>query len=547
MYIRTKKRENGKFSMQIVENSRVNGKPRQKVIRHVGTVANEDDLVELEKFAHYLKRQIEEELQPSLFDVGEVDKMNKSKSSGDRKLVGKNVLLDNLEEEERRIVGFHDVYGSLFDDIDFKSVFGGFVRNQASVNILKDLVISRIANPLSKRGSVHMLEQEFGINLDLDKVYRMMDKIDDEAIKKIKLKSLQSAKSLLNNEIDVVFYDATTLYFESFDDDDLRQKGYSKDMKFNQTQILLTILATKEGIPIGYNMFEGSFYEGHTLIKALDTIRNDYEIDKVIFVADSGLLNKDNLQLLEDNNYDYIIGAREKNTKKEIQEQILDSNNYEPISDELVAKEIKLDDKRLISVYSKKRAYKDKKDREANIEKLRKKLSKSKSSKSLISNYGYKKYLKINDSDVTLNEEKIKAEEKWDGIFTIITNSKLKPIEIITQYKSLWQIEETFRISKHNLKFRPIYHYTPKRIKAHIAICFISLTLVRNLMHRSKMQYKNLPPKQINHALKKAQISILRDRSTKKLYGLPSKVNPETIKLYQITKQTWNRTPFALQ
>lgn len=542
--------------MQIVESSRVNGQPRQKVIRHVGTVANESDLVELEKFAHYLKRQIEEELQPSLFDVGEVNKINNSKKDGleGKKSIGKNVLLENLVEEERRVVGFHDIYGSLFDDIGFKNIFNGFVRNKSAVNILKDLVISRIANPLSKRGSVNMLEQEFGINLDLDKVYRMMDKIDDEAIKRIKLKSFESAKSLLNNEIDVVFFDATTLYFESFDEDELRQKGYSKDMKFNQTQILLTILATKEGIPIGYDIFEGSFYEGHSLIKALNTIKNDYQINQVIFVADSGLLNKENIQLLEDNNYNYILGAREKNTKKEIQAQILDSNGYEPISDDMTAKEIILKSEndidgkqRLISCYSKKRAYKDKKDRETNIEKLRKKLAKSKSSKSLISNYGYKKYLTIDDSNIELNEDKIKEAEKWDGIFTIITNNQnLKSIEIISQYKSLWQIEETFRISKHNLRFRPIYHYTAKRIKAHIAICFISLTLVRNLMHKTKLLYKNLPPKQINEALKKAQISILRDKTTKKLYGLPSKVNPETIKLYQMTKQTWNRTPFAL-
>lgn len=546
MYIRTKKRENGKFSMQIVENSRVNGKPRQKVIRHVGTVEREEDLAELEKFAHHLKRQIQEEFTPSLFEANQVPELE-ARGSGN-KPVGQNVLLTNLEEEERKIVGFHDVYGSLFETIGFKNIFNGFVRNKSAVNILKDLVISRIANPLSKRGSVNMLEQEFGINLDLDKVYRMMDKIDDKAVKRIKLKSFESAKSLLNNEINVVFYDATTLYFESFLEDELRQKGYSKDMKFNQTQILLTILATKEGLPIGYDLFEGSFYEGHTLIKALDSIKNDYKIDQVVFVADSGLLSKVNLQLLEDHHYSYIIGAREKNSKKEVQEQILKSDGYESISEELTAKEIRLSNgQRLISCYSKKRAYKDKKERENNIEKLRKKLKKSKSSKSLISNYGYKKYLKIEDSSVTLNEERIKEEEKWDGIFTIITNNNhLRPIEIVIQYKSLWQIEETFRISKHNLRFRPIYHYTEKRIRAHIAICFISLTLVRNLMYQTKLLYKNLPPKQINEALKKAQLTILKDKTTKQLYALPSRINPETMKLYQITRQKWNRTPFAL-
>lgn len=541
MYIRTKTRSNGKFSMQIVENIRVNGKPRQKVIKHVGTVDNQEDLKELEKFAHYLKAKIQEELQPSLFAVKQIEEFES------KKVVSDNVKLCDLEEEERKIVGFHDVYGNLFDDIGMGKILGNSVKGKSHINIIKDLVISRIANPLSKRASVNMLSEEFGIDIDLDKAYRAMDKLDDEAIDRIKQNSFDMAKSLLQGEIDVVFYDATTLYFESFDEDKLRQKGYSKDMKFNQTQLLLTILATKEGIPIGYNIFEGSFYEGHTLVNALNTLKKIYNIDKVVFVADSGLLNKDNLKLLEDNNYDYIIGSREKNTSKDIQSKILDSNGYESLSDELRAKEITLEDKRLISVYSSKRAYKDKKDREQNIEKLKKKLSKSKSSKNLISNYGYKKYLNIKDSSVTLNEDKIQEVAKWDGIFTIITNNKkLKPLEIISQYKSLWQIEETFRISKHNLKFRPIYHYTSQRIKAHIAICFIALTLVRNLMYKTKLQYKNLPPIQINNALKKAQISILRDKANNKFYGLPSKVNSETQRLYQIAGKKWSRTAFTL-
>jgi transposase len=552
MFIRTKKRKNGNFSMQIVQNTRIDGTTKQKVIKHVGTVSKEEDLEELKKFGYYLLRQIEEEEENSLFNLNESDKINQSREyskSISHKTIDDNVLLNNLEEVDRKILGFNDIYGSLFEEIGFNRIFGNNIaRNKSSIDILKHIVISRIANPLSKRASVNMLSEEFGIDIALEKVYRMMDKIDEDVINKIKLTSYKEAKSLFNDKIDVIFYDATTLYFESFDEDELRQKGYSNDMKFNQTQILLTIFATKEGVPIGYDIFEGSFYEGHSLVKTLDTIKNQYSINKVIFIADSGLLNKDNLQLLENNKYDYIIGAREKNCEKEIQDQILDSNDYNQISDELSAKEIKINDnQRLIAIYSKKRAYKDKKDRENNIEKLRKKLTKSKNSKDLISNYGYKKYLTIENSKIELNEDKIKEQEKWDGIFTCITNHKdLKPIEIISQYKNLWQIEETFRISKHNLKFRPIYHHSSKRIKSHIAICFISLTLIRNLMHKTKMQYKNLPPIQINNALKKAQISILKDKSTNKLYALPSKVSIETLNLYKIVKKKWIRTPFAL-
>ena len=596
MFIRKKKRQNGKISVQIVENVRLGKSTQQKVIKHVGTCDdNEQDLEQVIKLALWQKNKLEEELAPSLFDSSEADKIkethinaaykeaaNSNKNSKQRE--GVNIY--DLEEDQRNIIGFHDVYGSLFDDLGFNNIFaGGVVRNKSVSRVLKDTVIARIANPSSKRSSVSMLEEEFGVNIDLDKVYRMMDKIDDDTIDKIKLTSLNAAKSLFNDKIDVIFYDATTLYFESFDEDELRQKGYSKDMKFNQTQIMLTIYATKEGIPIGYDIFEGSFYEGHSLTTALDNIKKNYNLDKIVFVADSGMLNKDNLKLLDDNGYSYIIGARERNSKKTIQEKILKLEDYNQISDDFKALRIDLNEEKnknkdvsksnsknnsnsnngsnninennkkitnqiLISCYSSKRAYKDKKDRETAILKLQKKLAKSKDVKSLISNYGYEKYLNIdtnNAKNISLNTEKLKTEEKWDGIFTITTNDKdLSSLEILNQYKSLWQIEETFRISKHNLKFRPIYHFKKERVKAHMAICYISLTLVRNLMYKAKILYKNLPPIQINNALKKAQISILRDKSNNKQYALPAKINQDTKRLYQLVNQKYYRGVVAL-
>ena len=379
MFIRlTKSPNTQKTAVQIVKSIRVDGKVKQKIIRHVGSAIEKDEIEKLKHLGEYIILKIDavESKQLSLFSPEEILKcIIESRLKNKEKNISVNI--NNLREEQRVVVGIHEVYGKIFQEKGFDKAFINPARNLASTEKLFNIVMARIANPDSKRGSLINLEQNFGITLNLDGVYKMMNKIDDKVVEKIQNIALQSTKTLLNSEINVVFYDATTLYFESFTEDELKQKGYSKDMKFNQSQVLFTLLITKEGLPIGYEVYPGSQYEGNTLSDSVDKVKEKYKINNVVFVADAGLFNKENIKYLEKNNYHYVVGAKIKNTKKSAKENILKLDEYTELNDDLKVRDLEHEgNKRLIISYSKKRARKDEYDRNNAINKLIKKLEK---------------------------------------------------------------------------------------------------------------------------------------------------------------------------
>lgn len=556
MYVRTKTTPNSpRKSIQIVESVRDGDKVKQKIVRHVGIALNDNELTKLLELAEHIKARMETEQQPNLFapeDLADmaIEYRRKQTEDDDKPL---NVNLKQLREEQRVVAGIHEVYGEVYKELRFNEIFGNPKRNEKIEQLLYHMVMARIANPQSKRESVRMLENDFGVQLDLQKVYRMMDKIDEKAIDKMQQLSHEAAEGILKEKINVLFYDCTTLYFESFTEDDLKKNGYSKDMKFNQPQVLLALLATQEGLPIGYEVFPGSSFEGHTLVPLLEGLQKRYEVENVVFVADSGLFNETNLSYLEKKKIKYIVGARLKNTTKAMQKDILNKVNYKQINQDDIGSLADFangKDRRLLVSYSAKRAEKDKHDREKAIEKLIKKLSKNKSNaKNLLSNYGYKKYLDIKgETELIINEEKIKADSRWDGLHGIITNDKeADAMEIMKHYRGLWQIEECFRISKHDLKIRPIYHWTPQRVRAHIAISFMALTCVRNLTYRVSLQYKKLSPEVIRRELIHTQLSFLKHQQTKDRYCVPSNTSQDAKKIYQVMGLKLSAIPFKIE
>lgn len=553
MYIRTKSTPNSpRKSIQIVESVRDGDKVKQKIVRHVGIAFDENERQKLIELAEHIKAKLETEQQPSLFapeDLTEIAIAHRKKSKDDDKPL--HVNLKHLREEQRIVVGIHEVYGEVYKDLGFNEIFGNPKRNEKIEQLLYHIVMARIANPQSKRESVSMLERDFGVQLELQKVYRMMDRLDEKVVEKIQKLSQESAQGLLKEKINILFYDCTTLYFESFTEDNLKKNGYSKDMKFNQPQVLLALLVPQEGLPIGYEVFPGSCFEGHTLVPILEGLQNRYDVSNVVFVADSGLLNEANLTYLEKHDIKYIVGARLKGTPQALQEDILNKANYKKqIQESDSLADFTYGGRRLIVSHNLKRAEKDKYDREKAIEKLLKKLRSNKSNaKSLLSNYGYKKYLAIKGkTELAINEEKIEAASKWDGLHGVITNDKEAKVEdIVSHYKGLWQIEECFRISKHDLKIRPIYHWTPERIRAHIAISFMALTCVRNLTYRVALQYKKLSAEVIKRELVHTQLSFLKHVQTRERYCIPSNTSQDAKKIYQVMGLKLSAVPFKIK
>ena len=577
MFIRVKSTPNSpRKSVQIVHSERMGSKVKQKIIKHVGVAFDEKELQELKSLAISLKAELESKNQLPLYSPQEIEDMasrmcdKKAKESANtqdetnREEYAIN-LLDVLEEE-RVIKGIHEIYGKLYDEINLKSILPNHSRHVATSKALKEIVLARVANPDSKSGSVDMLSSKFGVNLNLETVYRMMDMIDDNVIKKLNQLVLSKTKSLLDDKIDVIYFDATTLYFESFTEDidnpedkdeAIRKNGYSKDGKFNQPQVVLALLVTKQGLPIGYKAFSGDTFDGHTIVPSLKEIEDEFKVDKIVYVADAGMFNKSNLEEFDKNkNMTYIVGAKIKTMNKSMKEQILKTDDFIELNDDTKVKTLDYNGKKLLVSYSKKRAKKDRHDREKAIAKLKKRLEDSKSVKSQLSNNGYKKYLQLQSSDknkscdlsIALNEDKIAEDEAWDGLKGIVTNNDtLSNEELIHQYSNLWQVEESFRITKHDLKIRPIYHWKPSRVKAHLAISFMAYTLVRYLEYRIRLQYKKLSPEKIRQILLSVQTSILYDTATDRKFAMPSKISDDAKKIYKLMEVPITTKPSILK
>ena len=554
MFVRVKTTPNSpKKAVQIVESFRQDNKVRQRILRHVGTAQNDKELKAMKDLAEHIKAQMELDSQPGLFSAEQIAELAieaRNRTNEDPL----HVDLKKLREQNRIIVGIHEVYGKVYNELGFDKVISNPKRKPAAIKNLFHMVMGRIANPASKMSTVSDLSENFGIELSLDSIYRMMDLLDENVISKIQSFSYQAAREIFQSPIRVVFYDCTTLYFESFKEDDLKENGYSKDMKFNQPQVLLALLVTDHGLPIGYDVFPGSQYEGHTLRLAIEKIERTYQIKDIVFVADSAMFNDDNMKLLESLGKRYIVGARLKNLPVKMQEKILDKKGFANLrkagEDQYSVKELALNGRRLIVSYNEKNARKDAHDRQKSIDKLLAKISKGGTNPTdLISNYGYKKFLKLKgEASIEVDNQKVEKAKRWDGIHGIISNHpELTPQDIIGQYRGLWQVEECFRISKHDLKVRPIFHWTPQKIRAHIAICFMALTCVRYLHYRVKTQYTPLSIERIRQLLVSVQVSIIKHQQTDTLYGLPSAIIQDTKKIYQTMGLKLSDVPFKIK
>jgi transposase len=555
MFVRVKKSPHSeKKAVQIVESFRVGGKVRQRIVRHVGMAKDEEELKKLIELAEYIRARMESEERPGLFSAEEMARyaIEGRKEKGEKEL---KVDLRRLREKKRVVVGIHEAYGRIYKELGFDRVIGNPARRRAGVRNLFHIVMGRLSSGGSKMRTVKEMGEGFGVELSLASVYRMMDLLDEGVKKRIEERAYDAACGLLGGRIKVIFYDCTTIYFESFKEDEIRRNGYSKDMEFNETQVLVGVMVTERGLPVGYEVYEGSRYEGNTVRDAIEKIRGRYKVEEVIFVGDSGILNKKNIEMIEKLGGKYILGVRIKGMSKEVKEEIGKRESYKEVvsrdGERLWIKEIELGEgKRLIVSFSEARARKDAEDRQEAIQRLMKKIENGGlRPEDLVMNYGYKRFIKVEgECEVKIDEKKIEEDKKWDGLHGVITNHEgMKAEEVIAQYGGLRQVEETFRITKHDLKVRPIYHWTPRRIRAHIAICFMALCCARHLEYRLAVQKKAMSVERIRQALNSVQVSILEHIDTKALYGIPSLIREDAKIIYDTLGLKLSDVPYEIK
>ena len=449
MFLRKLKNRSGNISVQIISKNN----KKYKVLKTIGCGKTEQ---EVQTLTYIAKQEIERLTAQSKLFISEHDTIVEQ-------------VFSSLSNASIRTVGPEIIFGKIYDNIGFNSI---------NEELFRHLVIARLAFPLSKLKTIEYLYRYQGVILDVDAVYRFLDKLNNKYKNQVEQIAFAHTMDVLQGNISVVFYDMTTLYFESSDEDDLRKTGFSKDGKHQNPQIYLGLLVGLGGYAIGYDIFEGGISEGHTLIPFIEKISKKFNINKPIIIADAGLLSNDNIKALEESSYQYIIGARIKNESKKIKKQILSKqlNNGQMIRIK------KQSNTKLVVAYSDSRAAKDEHNRKRGLHRLEKQIKAGKLTKSNINNKGYNKYLKLTGNiSIEIDYDKFNKDKSWDGLKGYVTNSKLSDKQVIENYKNLWQIEKAFRMSKTDLRIRPIYHRLRDRIEAHICISFTAYSVYKEL------------------------------------------------------------------
>lgn len=451
MFVRKKKNRSGTTSIVVVSKSQ----GRFKEIKTLGVSEDNSQIENLIKQAH---RWID--IQSGVQDI-----FQQSAKEQEEKQVAEH-LLSNIENV--LINGTQLILDKVFNSTGFDTIEDA---------IFRQLVIARLSQPMSKSATVDYLKSYFDEDVQLYKIYRYLDKLYNTQQEQIQNISVEHTRKILGGKIGLMFYDVTTLYFESDFGDELREKGFSKDGKHSQPQVVLGLLVSKAGYPLSYSLFNGSQYEGRTILPIVEDFVQRFKLEDFVIVADSGLMSKSNISLLQSGGYKYIVGARIKNETEDIKKAILSLAKHDHEFNELIK-----GDSRLIVSYSSVRAKKDKYNRENGVKRLQKAYKTGNITKENINKRGYNKFLEISDNvKVVINEEKIHEDEKWDGLKGYITNTSLSAKEVYEQYNGLWVIEKAFRITKGTLEIRPMFHYTPRRIEAHVCICFVAYKVYKEL------------------------------------------------------------------
>jgi len=389
-----------------------------------------------------------------------------------------------------------------------------------------DLVIARIIWPVSKSKTRDLLQSNLNKNYSLTTLYRTMQtsvlKDYQGKIESILWDFLQKQ----GETISVLFFDVTTLYFEAFEEDDFRKCDFSKDHKSNQPQVTVTLTVAPTGFPLHLRSFSGNKFEGRTIIPCILNIREKHKLDNLIVVADSAMVSQTNMEELEKQSLKFIVGARLSNLSKTIFQQIISV----PKTDRATQRFTLGNNRALVVSYSQKRANKDKSDREKQLKRAQFALN----NPSVVSKR-FKFLKKVGNHDLKLNTENVTKSELLEGLKGYITNALyLTDQEIIEKYSQLWQVEKSFRISKSDLKARPIFHTAKEKIEAHLLIVFTALAIIRLAENTTKLSCAKILEK-----LNPVKQIIIEDKLTKEQVSKFIQPKDGAKSLLKLTKINW--------
>lgn len=408
------------------------------------------------------------------------------------------------------------------------------------------LATMRILKPMSKSktfGSRDELLFDFN-KLSLDDIYHSLDVLADK--KKTILSNLnRNLEEIYARVKTIAFYDVTTFYFESFDSDELRARGMSKENKTNEVQVVLGLLVDGEGIPIDYELFRGNTSEMNTIIEVVNNYKAKNKLEKVTVVADRGLNSRLNLKTLTDLNFDYIVAQSIDRLPAETKEKIFREDNWDQEfvaqdgSETFKVKTIKQSsapelDNEIIVTWSARRQAHDLKVLNERFDKCKQLLDRGTGAVDASIKHGVRQFLRIKKGAkvaYATNDDLYQKREKQAGYYALVTSHKhTDAMQIYRDLRRLWHIEECFRVMKTNLDTRPVYVWTPKRIRGHFLVCYLALVMERLAYYRIRQVGLDLSSQKVIELLAQAKMTILEQDKTKKTLYLKQGISANAAK-----------------
>jgi len=520
MFVRRKKNRSGTSSVYVVDT----GRGRYQVVKSFGVGKTEAELELLEQRADQFIRTATG-LSHSLFDE------DKLMLTGD--------FASRLSGNQIREISPELVYGRLYDKIGY-----GRLQNE----MFRHLVIARLFSPESKRMAIDYLQRFIGAHHGINSMYRFLDNlcyrksekrvVSGKDIKReVEDISFAYTREVLNGRIDKVFCHLTPLRFEAGDENDLRKTTRPKGKKPPALRYYLGLMTTEDGNPVGYEIFEGSVFQDSALIPSIQQLITRHQFARPVIVADSDQLSKNSINALKEAHQEYIFVTDPKNETEKIRQAIMDL----ALQDDQTAV-ISIDrDHLLVVSRSANRAAKDRLNRERGLQRLQQKLKAGKLTRTHINNRGFNKYLILKGkARIIIDRNKCKYDAAWDGITAYVTNTTLSPDDILKHYANFMFIEQSFRMSLSDLKFRPVYRSLQNRIEANGCICFTAYTIMLELERQLKASESAI-------TLKKAQEltrAMYRPIPTKAGKKQILKMEEQQVELCRIVEKFKTQTPF---
>jgi len=525
MFVRVK--PSGKYRyLQIAENYREGKKVRQKILCTLGRVDELTESGKLDALAESMLRF------GSRLKVIDLHKKGKLKVHSDAS-IGPELVFQRLWQE----LGIAEVIQKVLSDRRFT-----FDIERA----IFLTVLHRLMDPGSDRAA-EKWKQDFQIEgaegIELHQLYRAMGWLGEEiSLESSRGKAAWSGRRTTKDRIEellfarrrdlftslsVLFFDTTSIYFEGEGGESLGQRGHSKDHRPDLNQMVVGAALDEEGRPVACELLPGNATDVKMLIPVIKGIQARFEAGSFCVVADRGMISKDTIEALEapGSGIEYILGCRMRK-QKEVRQDVLGHRggkyqevqfdrkaSQDPLS--LKVKEVWIEDRRYIVCFNPEQAEKDAADRKAIVESLKEKLKQG--DKALVGNKGYRKYLKRQGEQAvfSIDEEKLKAEERFDGKWVLRTNTTYSPEQVAFQYKQLWMVEQAFRAVKSVLETRPIYHKCDDTIRGHVFCSFLALMLMKELLSRLEANGKTFEWEDIKRdltALRNVEIAMDKDR-----------------------------------